>query len=118
MKRSHVVHLTVITSIAAALTSCKEKPTRYCVDADNKVVDECQCEEDCHASGSHPAYHWSYGGAHGFVPTGTRLNGGSTVEPAEGFSSRTSSGTARGIVGEAGKAAAHGSSGGRGGAGE
>jgi len=117
MKRSQIVHLTIVTSIAAALTSCREKPTRYCVDADNTVVDERQCE-DGRALGVHAPYHWSYGGAHGFIPVGTRLRGGSTTEPVEGFSSRTSSGTVRGVIGGAGEAVSSGGSHGEGGGGE
>ena len=109
MKRSNTVNLTIVTSIAAALTGCQEKPTRYCVDADTKVVDERQCDKDQRTSGSH--YHWFYGGAHGFVPIGTRLRGGSTVEPTEGFSSRTSGGIVRGGIGGAGEAVSHGGSG-------
>jgi len=118
MKRSQVVHLTLLTSVAAALTGCRDKPTRYCVDANNTVVDERQCEDSRHASGIHAPYHWSYGGAHGFVPVGTRLRGGSPTEPAEGFSSRTSSGTTRGAIGGAGEANSHGGIGAEGGAGE
>ncbi len=114
MKRSQVVQLTIGTSIAAALSGCKEKPTRYCVGAGNTVVDERQCEDDRRTSGSHVPYHWFYGGARGYVPIGTRLTGGSTGEPAEGFSSRTSSGTTRGAIGGAGEAASHGGAGGAG----
>lgn len=118
MKRSQVVHLTLITSVAVALTSCRDKPTLYCVDTDNTVVDERQCEDNRPASGGHGSYHWSYGGAHGFIPVGTRLRGGSATEPAEGFSSRVSSETVHGGIGGAGEAASHGVSGGEGGAGE
>ena len=115
MKRSHIVRLTLVSSIAAALTGCREKPTRYCVDAGNTVVDERQCEDKSHAASGHVSHHWFYGGARGYVPLGTRLSGGSATEPSGGFSSRTSSATARGVIGGAGEAASHG---GRGGAGE
>ena len=117
MKRSHIVRLTLVSSNAAALTGCREKSTRYCVDPGNTVVDERKCEDKAHAAGIYVPYHWFYGGAHGYVPLGTRLNGGSATEPSGGFSSRTSSATARGVIGGAGEAASHGS-GGEGGAGE
>jgi hypothetical protein len=117
MKRSHIVRLTLVTSIAA-LTGCGEKSTRYCVDAGNTVVDERKCQDNSHPVGSYIPYHWNYGGARGYVPLGTRLNGGSTTEPAEGFSSRTSSATVRGVIGGAGEAVSHGGGSGEGGAGE
>lgn len=109
MKRSHTIHLTIVTSLAAALTGCQEKSTRYCVDADNKVVDERQCKDEQRPSGS--LYHWYYGGAHGFIPIGTRLRGGSTVEPAEGSSNHSSEGTVRGGIGSTGEAVSSGGSG-------
>ena len=111
MKQSSAVQLILVTAAAAAMTACKEKSTRYCVDADNRVVEDQQCEDDKRQY--NPAHHWYYGGAHGVVVPGTRLSGGSTAQPAEGFSTPSKSGTVRGVIGNAGESAAgHGGEGG------
>ena len=110
MKRSQIVSLTLVSSVASVLMSCRDqRPTRYCVDDYQSVVDDMQCNNN---AGHH---HWYYGGAHGFVPYGTRLSGGSTMTPRGGFSEASHAGTARGGIGGAGEAA---SGGGHGGGGE
>ena len=114
MKRSAAITLTLLTTVISANIACRQKPTRYCVDEKNQVVDDWDCKDQNHPTHS-GLYHWYYGGRHGYVPIGTPLSGGSTVEPAEGFSTRVS--TARGIFGGAGEAAA-GHGGGGEGAGE
>jgi hypothetical protein len=99
--------------MAAAMTACKEKRTRYCVDDNNAVVNEDWCRDE--QRGPHYfAHHWYYGGARGFVAPGTRISGGSTTMPAEGFATPAESGTSRGVIGRAGEAAA-GHAGGEGG---
>ena len=107
MKSSRAVPLVLLTSVAASLIACREKPARYCVDAKNAVVDDDKC---AHQKSNYPAgigyvpYHYYYGGARGRVAIGTPLSGGSAVAPSAGFS------TARGVMGSAGEAAAaHGS---------
>lgn len=88
------------------MIACREKPTRYCVDGKNQVVEDWDCEDqNDHVHVGY--YHWYYGGGHGRLPIGTTLSGGSPVEPAKGFS--TPAETARGIFGGAGEgASAHG----------
>jgi hypothetical protein len=101
MKRSSVVNLVLITAVTG-VAGCNSKPTRYCVDSNNSVLDD----RDCPKVNAQPGVaHWYYGGAHGGVPIGTKLNGGTIVEPSEGFSTADESVTARGVVGEAGESA-------------
>jgi len=112
MKRSSTVGLVLITA-ATAMTACKERPTRYCVDQNNQVAEDSHCEDQ---NGYHsPFYHWYYGGARGPIRLGTRLTGGSVSVPAEGFESPSQAGTVRGIFGAAGEHAAGGEGGAHGG---
>jgi len=115
MKRSSAVSVVLVTTAAAAMTACKEKPTRYCVGVNNQVVDDRECQDDRRPYGG--AHHWYYGGARGALAPGTRLSGGSTAEPAGGFSTPSESGTARGVFGAAGESASGHSGGGHGGGG-
>jgi hypothetical protein len=108
MKRSRVVQLTLVSSVASMLLGCREKPTRYCVDENQAVADERKCEQSGPSGGAYGAYHWYYGGARGQVPEGTRLSGGSTVAPEGGFSEPSG----RGVIGAAGEDASGGHGGG------
>ncbi len=117
MKRSRIVQLTLVSSVASLLLSCRDKPTRYCVDDYQSVVDDMRCQGGNDGHNNHRHYHWHYGGAHGFVPFGTRLSGGSSTPPAGGFSEASHAGTARGGIGGAGEAASGGHGGGHGGGG-
>ena len=108
MKRSRVVQLTLVSSIASMLLSCREKPTRYCVDGNQAVVDERKCEQNGPSGVGYTPYHWYYGGARGRLPIGTRLSGGSTVPPEGGFSEPSG----RGVIGAAGEDASGGHGGG------
>jgi hypothetical protein len=115
LKRPQIIQLTIVTSVAASLLSCSggNPPTRYCVDQNQTVADERDCEN------STPGHHWYYGGPSGYVPSGTRISGGSTEVPSQGFT--TPSGTVRGGIGASGEAVssgAHAATGGEGGAGE
>jgi hypothetical protein len=110
LKRSRVVELTLVSSMAAMLIGCRDRPTQYCVDESQAVVDEKNCVA------GNGGYHYYYGGGHGFMPYGTRLSGGSTTAPSEGYT--TASGTVRGGIGGAGEAASGGHGGGGDGAGE
>lgn len=104
MKRSQVVHLTLLASLAASLTSCSHKPTRYCVDGENRVVDDVDCQQP-RSSPFYNSYHWYYIRSRRSAAAGTILTGGSTVVPREGFSRPTT----RGVMGSAGEdAAGHG----------
>ncbi len=116
MKRSSAVPLVLVTVFAAGMTACREKKTRYCVDGNNVVVKDDECRDEQHAATGFP-YHWYYGGAHGYMAPGTRISGGSTTVPSEGFTTPSESGTSRGGIGGAGEAAS-GHVGGEAGAGE
>lgn len=94
MKRSSAVPLTLLSSLAALLISCRDKPTRYCVDDDQQVV----AESGCYSGHGH----WYYHAGHGFIPRGTRLSGGSFAAPSSGFSTPEAA-TSRGIFGHAGR---------------
>jgi hypothetical protein len=110
MKRSRVVQLTLVSSMAAMLIACRERPTRYCVDEGQAVVDENNC------IAGNGGYHYYYGGGHGYMPYGTHLSGGSTSAPSGGYT--VAAGTVRGGIGASGEAASGGHGDGGGSAGE
>jgi hypothetical protein len=100
MKRSPAIQLTLVTSLASMLVACHDnRPTRYCVDSNWNVADELDCQR------KDPRYQWHYGGGHGFVPIGTRLQGGSSIAPSSGFTSPSEGSISRGGIGGAGEAA-------------
>ena len=105
MKRSGAIHLTLVTSMASVLIGCSQRPTRYCVDGNQNVVDEKKCEDGSYAGTSYGRYRWYYGGARGVVSNGTHLSGGSTAEPREGFVTPSGEASERGVFGRAGEAA-------------
>jgi hypothetical protein len=109
VKRSRSIQLTIVTSLASALISCEQRVTRYCVDQNQRVVDDKLCEQSQPNPGL-PYYRWYYGGARGSVPLGTHLSGGSYFAPARGFvtPAEADNGTVRGIFGRAGAAASGG----------
>ena len=108
MKCSRSIQLTIVSSLAAALVGCGERATRYCVDPNQRVVDEKLCDQRPDPSAHY--YHWYYGGGRGIVPLGTRLIGGSYSRPVGGFvtPAEADSGTTRGVFGRAGEAASGG----------
>lgn len=58
MKRSRAVPLIVVPILSAALSACGDDHDRYayCVDRDNRVVDQRYCGDDQHGGG--PGYFW------------------------------------------------------------
>ena len=111
MKRSRAIHLSLVTSVASLLTSCNNRPTRYCVDENQNVTYDQKCEDDYRVNNFYHRYHWYYGGASGFVSNGTHLSGGSTELPQRGFvtaSGESESGSEHGVIGRAGEAASAG----------
>jgi hypothetical protein len=109
VKRSRSIQLTIVTSLASALISCEQRATRYCVDQNQRVMDDKLCEQSQPGPGFH-YYHWYYGGARGRVPVGTQLSGGSYSAPSRGFVTpgQPENGTVRGVFGRAGAAASGG----------
>lgn len=115
MKRSRAIQLTLVTSMTSLLVSCDNRPTRYCVDENQNVTDDRNCDNPYYTSTPYHRYHWYYGGAHGPLSNGTHLSGGSVYAPREGFVSRSASSgevSARGVIGHAGEAASGGHGGG------
>lgn len=102
MKRSKVIQLSLVSSVAALLTGCGAKPDRYCVDDKQQVIDPKLCDDPNQSRLGH-YYHWYYGGARGFVPYGTRITGGSFIAPSGGFHASPSA-TSRGVIGAVGEA--------------
>jgi hypothetical protein len=105
MKKSRRVALTFLGSMAMAIApvvaACgghASSQVLHCVDPNDIVVQEANCNEATPRSGGSPGlYHWYYGG-HGFVPTGSRISGGSAA-PSSGASYHSSAGTVRGGLG-------------------
>jgi hypothetical protein len=85
VKRSSAVHLVLLVSATAALEGCGRQ---QCIDRNNVVVDDRNCEGQAPAGSV--GYRWFNSGSSSGVAVGT------TVDPA--------SGTARGIFGAAGEA--------------
>ena len=101
-RRSRDVALVVVPLLAAAVTGCGGNDTAYCVDRNNEVVDNRQCD----GLGS-PGYFWYYGAGVGAARVGTKLKGGTAVVSTNiaenvrrgGFgSSSSSSGVGRSIA--------------------
>ncbi len=104
--------------MAAALTGCHSRTSRYCVDATPSVADDQDGER------KRAGHHWYFVNGYRAVRNGTRLQGGSTAPPVSGFRSQSSgategggaeegAGSVRGGIGAAGEAAgAHGAGGG------
>ena len=111
MKRSRTIQLTLVASAAAVLAGCSEKPSRHCVDANNRVVDDKYCGGNGGVPGHTGGFVWYYGGPRGYIPFGTPMTGGSLSPQA---APSAGAGTTRGVVGGSGEAAsggAHGSGG-------
>src|SRR5438874_2110677 len=99
MKKSRRVVLSFLGSmamaiapIAAACAGHASSQVLHCVDSNNIVVQEGNCDETtprAGGSGGPGLYHWYYGG-HGYVPTGSRITGGGTA-PSSGASYKSSS---------------------------
>lgn len=77
MKRSRAVSLACVSALAAAFTGCGgEEDTAYCVDREDRVVDNDQCGDERRGGGL--GYFWLFGGRGGFV-RGDRVSGGERV---------------------------------------
>lgn len=58
MRRSRSVTLAVVPLLAAAfLSGCGDKETAYCVDRDNRVTDNVNCDR-----ADNPGFFWFFGG--------------------------------------------------------
>jgi hypothetical protein len=72
-RRSRDVALVVVPLLAAAVTGCGGNDTAYCVDRNDQVVENRNCD-----GLGNPGFFWYYGGAGG-ARVGTRLSGGDRV---------------------------------------
>jgi hypothetical protein len=112
-RRSRDVALVAVPLLALSFTACGGNDTAYCVDQNDRIVENRLCDEDTAHGGG--AFFWYYGGAvaGGRIARGAHLSGGdrvSTSNVAEnvrrggfGSSSRTSaSGVGRAISHSAG----------------
>ena len=111
MRRTKDLNISLLASIAAAtlaMTGCTVKATpRRCVDENQKVVADENCEQDGDrdrgpvASGGIYPYRWYYGGSSTYIPPGGVAAGGSFTPP-EGvstFAQPTSGRTVTGVFG-------------------
>ena len=73
-RRSRDVALVVVPLLAAAVTGCGGNDTAYCVDRNNDVVDNRQCD----GLGT-PGFFWYYGAGVGAARVGSHLKGGTAV---------------------------------------
>lgn len=95
MKRSKSVNLVVVPLLAAAfLSGCGgEKETAYCVDQNNQVTDNDNCDR-----GNNSGFFWFFGaaglGRGSFAPAGDRINSTDKAALAKrgGFGSSARSG--------------------------
>lgn len=95
MKKTSSIRLTLLTAAAAAaLSGCnrtREAQVQRCVDSQNVMVDESDCQNQPYSTGSGgyyggafgPRYRWVYGGNGGYVP-GSVVYGASDL-PEEGL---------------------------------
>jgi hypothetical protein len=108
MKKSAKVTVVYLSSIAAAfINGCGDDgdwvEAKRCVDNNNIVVEDRQCEEPTTSpSGHRTGYHSYYYGGRGYYP-GEVVSGGGRV-PQGGVSYRSTSSVPRGGFGPTGKA--------------
>ena len=74
MRRSRAVPIATLSAIALAFSACGEEETAYCVDEENRVADNAECDER-YAGGTHGGFFWLF-------LSGNRL-GGRTPTPGQ-----------------------------------
>jgi hypothetical protein len=99
--RSRAVPLLAVPVLALAFASCGgDEETAYCVDENDRIVENRYCDDEATRGGGGGAFFWYYGGLAGggrYAP-GTRLSGGDRVAASNvaenarrgGFGSRSS----------------------------
>ncbi|HEY2858993.1 MAG TPA: hypothetical protein VGJ21_11295 [Terracidiphilus sp.] len=75
MRRSRQVHLTLLASVAFALTGCKPE-RRDCVDAQSRKLPDEACQAHPGSTGYIPGAHFWYGGSSGGHVGDTVIGGG------------------------------------------
>jgi hypothetical protein len=104
-KRSTQVSVTILATlaltVAPTLAACRgSRPAEalHCVDANNRVADESNCQQKDRAGGTgFFPYFWYYGGSRG-LPNGATVTGGG-YDPDPGRSYTSPGGTQRGGFG-------------------
>jgi hypothetical protein len=107
-RRSRDVALVAVPVLALAFTACGgDDDTAYCVDQNDRIVENQHCDDDARSGGS--SFFWLYGGslAGGRAVPGTRIKGGDRVAASNiaenarrgGFGSSSSSRTGASGVG-------------------
>jgi hypothetical protein len=103
------VALVAVPVLAFAFSACGGNDTAYCVDRNDRIVENRYCDDDALHGGA-GTYFWYYGGhASRYVP-GTRISGGDRVSATNisenvrrgGFGS-----SSRGSSGGVGRASVH-----------
>jgi hypothetical protein len=107
MRRSRAVPIATLSAIALAFGACgsDEEETAYCVDEENRVVDNSECDERYHG-GTHGGFFWLFLAGNRFggrtptpgqrLPTDgaerVRANDRSTLQSRGGFGSQARGG--------------------------
>ncbi len=73
-RRSRDVALVVVPLLAAAVTGCGGNDTAYCVDQNDQVVENRNCD-----GLGNPGFFWYYGAGAAGTRIGTKLTGGDKV---------------------------------------
>ena len=76
MRRSRAVPIATLSAMALAFSACGEEETAYCVDEEDRVVENTKCDEEYDRAGT-PGFFWLFfaGNRFGGRPPspGTRL---------------------------------------------
>ena len=84
MRRSRIVPIATLSALALGFSACGEEETAYCVDEDNRVVDNQECDRVQHNPGA--GFFWLFLagnrlGGRAPVP-GERLPAGERIHPS------------------------------------
>jgi hypothetical protein len=99
--RSRDVALVAVPVLAFAFSACGGNDNAYCVDKNDRIVENRYCDDDAFNGGG--AYFWYYGGHGGSYVRGTRLTGGDRVA-----ASNVAENARRGGFGSSGRTSASG----------
>lgn len=59
MRKSRTVPIAALSALALAFSACGEEETAYCVDEENRAVDNANCDDEYNASGT-PGFFWLF----------------------------------------------------------
>jgi hypothetical protein len=80
-RRSRDVALAAVPVLALAFAGCGGDETAYCVDQEDRIVENRYCDDDAMDGNPTGAFFWYYGGslAGGRLAPGTKVSGGDRV---------------------------------------